>query len=274
MADVLIGSEALALGALTRGQLRWRYRTIFPDVYIAKSATPKREQYVVGAWLWSRRRCVIAGIAAAARHGAPWFDQSAPIELILECSRPPPGIVTRNERIEVDEIIDVDGVPVTTPERTALDIARRLPRDSAVSHLDAVARATGVSASDVWPLVDRYAGARGLRRAVIARSLMDAGSASARQSHLRLALIDGGLPPPMTHIKVTDGDTTAFVDMGYQGPMVGVVCSDRPPDLLARMGWTVIHAHDSHTTPRFVAHRVKSELRRSGHVLSTLWTQS
>jgi hypothetical protein len=273
MADVFIGSEALAHGALTRGQLRWRYRTIFPDVYIAKSAMPTQEQYVVGAWLWSRRRGVIAGIAAAERHGAQWFDQSAPVELVLRCSRPPPGIVTRNERIDVDEIIDVDGVPVTTPERTALDIARRLPCDSAVSHLDAVARATGIRASDVWPLVDRYAGVHGSTRAIIALSLMDGGSASARQSQLRLALIDGGLPPPMTHIKVTDGDTTAFVDMGYQGPMVGVVCGDRASDLLARMGWTIIHARDSHTPP-FIAHRVKSELRRRGHVLSTLRRQS
>jgi hypothetical protein len=269
MTDVFIGSEALALGALSRGQLRWRCQAIFPDVYFAKSVTPSREQVAVGAWLWSRRRGVIAGIAAAAIHGAPWFDQRAPVELIYRRSRPPAGIVTRNERFEVDEIIEVAGIRVTSPERTAFDIARHLQRDSAVSHLDALASATGVRASDVWPLVDRYPGARGSARAVTALSLMDGGSASARQTQLRLGLIDSGLARPMTHIEVTDGDMSAFVDMGYQGPMVGVVCGDAPMELFHRMGWAVIRA-DGCNTPQLIAYRVKVELRRRGYVLSTM----
>ncbi len=168
MADVFIGSEALERGALTRGQLRWNYRSIFPDVYIANSVKRSREHDVVGAWLWSRRRGVIAGIAAAAQHGALWFDESAPVEMLYRCGRPPPGIVVRNERMGTDEITDVNGIPVTTPERTACDLARHLPRDSAVSHLDALARATGIRASDVWPLVDRYRGTRGVKHAVVA----------------------------------------------------------------------------------------------------------
>ena len=34
----IVGSVAVASGALTRGQLRWNYRPIFPDVYIPKFA--------------------------------------------------------------------------------------------------------------------------------------------------------------------------------------------------------------------------------------------
>ena len=40
MEDVFIGSEALASRVITRGQLRWNYRPLFPDVYRAKNATP------------------------------------------------------------------------------------------------------------------------------------------------------------------------------------------------------------------------------------------
>ena len=268
MPEVFIGSEALACGALTRGQLRWNYRTMFPDVYVAKEARPTAEQYVVGAWLWSRRRGVISGIAAAAQHGASWFDESAPVEMIYRCGRPPPGIVVRNERVGADEGTDVDGIPVTTPERTAYDLARHLERDAAVSHLDALARATGITASDVWPFVDRHRGARGLQRAIVALSLMDPGSASARQSEIRLALIDAGMQP-RTHIRVTDGDTTAFVDMGYEIPKVGIVCGARPPEILDGIGWTIIHARDW-DTPLFIAHQVKSEIRRRGFLLSRL----
>jgi hypothetical protein len=68
--DVFIGSEALAGGVLSRGRLRWNYRAIFPDVYIPKEATPSLSHRTIGAWLWSGRRGVIAGLAAAALHGS------------------------------------------------------------------------------------------------------------------------------------------------------------------------------------------------------------
>ncbi len=69
MEDVFIGSEALAGGVLTRGQLRWNYRALFPDVYVRGGAVPSVAQRAVGAWLWSGRRAVVAGLAAAALHG-------------------------------------------------------------------------------------------------------------------------------------------------------------------------------------------------------------
>lgn len=156
MDDVFIGREAVVGGVLTRGQLRWNHRAIFPDVYIAREATPSLSQRTLGAWLWSGRRAVIAGLAAAAVHGARGVDESADVELIWRCGRPPPGIVVRNERLETDEVVEIAGLPVTTPERTALDLARHAPRDPAVTRLDALARASGVTVSDVQPLVDRY----------------------------------------------------------------------------------------------------------------------
>jgi hypothetical protein len=273
MADVFIGSEALSRGALTRGQLRWNYRSIFPDVYIDRSAVPRAEHYIVGAWLWSRRRGVIAGIAASVLHGASWFDRSAPVEMIWRCGRPPQGIVVRNEWIQADELLDVDGVLVSAPGRTGFDLARHLPRDSAVCHLDALARATGVRAPDVWPLLDRYPGARGVRQAIIALSLMDGGCRSARATQLRLTLIDRGLPAPTTPIRVSDGTSEAFIDMGYEDAMVGVVCGTRPSNLPEAMGWTIVRALDVHT-PQLVAHWVKFEIRRRGLLLSSLRRRS
>ena len=70
MQEVVIGGEVLALGTLTRGQLRWNYRALFPGVYAPKAATPSLQTRTVGAWLWSGRNGVIAGRAAAALHGA------------------------------------------------------------------------------------------------------------------------------------------------------------------------------------------------------------
>jgi len=244
MEDVFIGSEALASRVITRGQLRWNCLPLFPDVYRAKKATPSFSDRTIGAWLWSGRRGVITGLAAAAMHGARWVDESADVELIWRCGRPPPGIVVRNERIEPDEIVEIAGLPVTTPERTALDIARHAPRDPAVIHLDALARATGVTASAVLPLVDRYRGARGLGRSFAALSLMDGGAQSPRETSVRLALIDAGFPAPRTQFAVTDGHASALIAMGYEAPMVGVDFGTGTPEFLVQGGWTMISAAD------------------------------
>ena len=50
---------------------------------------------------------------------------------------------------------------------------------------------------------------------------MNGGAQSPRETWLRLLLIDGGLPKPRTQIRVSDGVSTAFIDMGYDEPMVG-----------------------------------------------------
>jgi hypothetical protein len=64
-----IGSEALAAGVLTRGQLRWRYTSAHPGVYLPKNAVATLADNTMAAWLWTGRRGIIAGRAAAALHG-------------------------------------------------------------------------------------------------------------------------------------------------------------------------------------------------------------
>ncbi|WP_275572201.1 hypothetical protein [Mycolicibacterium vanbaalenii] len=222
MGRVFIGSEALAAGALTRSALRWNYRRIFPDVYVPAASQLSLRDRTIAAWLWSGRGAVVAGAAAAALHGAKWVDAEVPIELIWRCGRPPPGVVVRNERIDGDEVTGVAGMLVTTPERTAFDLARHLRRNPAVARLDALANATDVKAVDVLTLAQRYPGARGMRRAVKSLSLMDGGAQSPRESRLRLLLVDTWLDPVRTQIKVGEGRDVAYLDMGYDEPMIGL----------------------------------------------------
>ena len=58
----------------------------------------------MGAWLWSHRQAVIAGVAASALHGAEWVDDDAVIELRFNCTRPPRSIIARNETLYDDEV--------------------------------------------------------------------------------------------------------------------------------------------------------------------------
>ncbi|CAN5527448.1 hypothetical protein BH09ACT8_BH09ACT8_62100 [soil metagenome] len=268
MSSPIIGAEALAAGALTRGQLRWNYRPILPGVYALKNQPLTLRTRTAAAWLWSGRRAVIAGRAAAALHGALWVSERTPVELVHPCCRPPAGIVARNERIDADEIVVVDGMLVTSTVRTAFDLGRHLPRGSAVMHLDALARATAVQRDPIRVLAQRYPGSRGIARAAAAIDLMDAGAESPKETWVRLVLIDAGLPRPRTQIRVSDGSRTAYIDLGWDEPMVGFDYegdhhrSERRTyvgdigryEMIAGLGWTDIRVVAEHS-PRFIVHR-------------------
>lgn len=272
-----IGTEAIEAGTLTPGAMRWNYTAVHPGVYVPKGVDQSLYARTFAAWLWTGRRGVIAGRAAAALHGAKWVDASTPIEVIAAHRRRRSGIIVREERIADDEIAIVDGLPVTSVARTALDLGRHLVRDAAVAHVDALSAATGVSAEVVLALADRHPGARGVRRARIALALMDAGAQSPRETRLRLLLIDAGLPPPRTQIQVSDGVHEAFIDMGYDEPMVGLDyegkhhSEDRNQyvhdiwraDLVDRQGWIDLRVVAEHSRG-FILHRVREAFRLRG----------
>lgn len=216
MGSVLIGSEALSNRLVTRNDLRHHYRRLFPDVYGPRE--PTLRDRTVGAWLWSGRRAVIAGVAASALHGASYVDADIPIELIWNNTRPPAGLIARNETLADDEVTRVAGLSVTTPARTAFDLARHLPRDEAVARLDALAWTRRVTVEAVGALAERYPAARGIRGLQVALPLVDAGADSPRETWLRLQLTDAGMPPDETQIMVIEGRgrVVAVLDMGWE----------------------------------------------------------
>jgi hypothetical protein len=217
------GSAAVRQGQLSPYQLRTRFRAIYPDVYLAESATPSLRTRSVAAWLWSDRRGVVAGLAAAALHGSAWIDDDAPIELIWRNQHAPVGVITRNQRIEPDEVTRVATLPVTTLARTAFDLARQLPTGEGVARLDALMRVIPFRVEEVLLLAKRYPGARGLRRLRTALQLVDPGAASPKETWLRLLLIAAGLPAPDTLIPVNEGwRTVGVLDMGWERCKVAV----------------------------------------------------
>lgn len=273
-----IGSEALTRGALNRHQLRTRHRAVCPNVYVPKHVQLSLEERITAAWLWARREAIIAGLAAAALHGARWIDDDIAIELVYPNNRPPPGVLTRRDVLLDGELTAVAGLVVTTPERTAFDIGRREPHRVAVARLDALARATGLKLDGVMSVADRHAGARGLRRLERVLELVDAGAQSPRETYLRLLLIQAGLPRPQTQIHVVTDEETYYLDMGWEDCMVAVEYDGehhrtdslqyrkdiRRLEALDRMGWIVIRvvAGDH---PAVIVRRVRDALdtRRS-----------
>jgi len=275
VAGVVLGSESIASGMLTRGQLRWNYRQIHPNVYLPKNASRSLSDNIHAAWLWSGRRAIIAGRAAAALHGAKWVDKFTPIEVVGPFHHPPPGIIVRRERIDVEDLVDLGGLLVTNPARTAFDLARHLPRAVAVAHLDALSNVTGLTAAEVNPLIARHRGTRGVRKCQIPLSLMDGGAQSPKESWLRLVLIDAGLPRPVTQIHVTDGRRVAYLDLGWEQPMVALeydgdhhrtdrrqyVKDIHRSEMVHRLGWHVIKVINE-DRPSAVIQRARDALAR------------
>jgi hypothetical protein len=279
MAAVFSGSRAVGRGQLTRHRLRTRFEAVHPDVYVAEFADLTTADRARAAVLWSKGRGVVAGATASALHGARWVDDDEPVELIWRNQHAPRGVVTRNERIEADEIAIVDAIPVTTTARTALDLGRHLDRDAAVRRLDALAHATGISAADVEPLLIRHRGSRGVQRARAAIALMNAGGTSPKETWLRLLLLDAGLPIPQAQLMVHNGDhyPLAYLDLGWEKYMVAVEYDgdqhrkDRKQYLkdisrlrmLERLGWIVVRVvAEDH--PLDVVRHVRSALAGRG----------
>jgi hypothetical protein len=279
MDDVFRGSEALRDGKLSRYQLQTGFRAIYPDVYLPRDAAPTLRMRSVAAWLWSGRRGVLAGLAAAAVHGSDWIDDDEPIDLIWRNQHAPAGILTSNHRLDDDEVAYVARLPVTTPARTAFDLARRPPIGQAVARLDALKRATPFSAEDVQLLAKRHSRARGLRQLRAALLLVDAGAESPKETWLRLLLIDAGLPAPETQIPVVvHNRTVARLDTGWARFKVAAeydgdqhrtsrsqyVWDRRRLKMLEGLGWIVIRVI-AEDRPDDVVHSVHEALHSRGY---------
>ena len=95
-----LGCEALRDGrAFNKHQLRTRFQAVYPGVYLTRGVIPTLAQRTIAAWLWSGRRGVVAGLAAAASHGSQYIADDAAVELVWSNPRAPRGIVTRRDRL-------------------------------------------------------------------------------------------------------------------------------------------------------------------------------
>jgi very-short-patch-repair endonuclease len=277
MIEPFIGHEAIAAGLMSKSQLATRFRRLFPGVYVERDADITAELRAKAGWLWTGRRGVVAGFAAAALHGSKWADDARVVELIHDNRRGPPGIQPRGDRIEEDEIKLVAGMPVTSPVRTALDLGCWYPTMTAVAGIDALARATEIKPTDVELLARRCAGRRGIVRARRALDLFDPGAQSPKESWLRLVLIQAGLQRPQTQIAVRNefGSAIAYLDMGWEDVKLAVEYdgeqhrSDRRQytwdvrrlETLERLGWIVIRVVAG-DRPAEVVGRVRAALAR------------
>ncbi|NNH72656.1 hypothetical protein HLB23_22805 [Nocardia uniformis] len=159
---------------------------------------------------------IVSHQSAAVLYGAPlWVS-----ELERVC-------VTRNRRgggrirtdvkvhcAPVDAVVELDGLAVTTPARTIVDLARTLPFEAAVVAGDAMAHQFGVTAIDLEAELGTAKRRHGCTMAHRVAEFLDPHSASVGESRSRVMFRRLGLPVPLARGEVyaPDGRLVDTVD--------------------------------------------------------------
>ncbi|GMA25257.1 hypothetical protein GCM10025864_30160 [Luteimicrobium album] len=116
---------------------------------------------------------------------------------------------------------DVDGVPVTSLERTVLDCLCSLPAERGLVIADSALRA-GADLDSLRERADAWTGRRGIRVARKVLALADIEAESAGESRTRWQLAVGGLPRPVLAIPVETFLGWRWVDLGWPELKVGI----------------------------------------------------
>jgi hypothetical protein len=145
-----------------------------------------------------------------------------------------PHVIVHRMKLYDDEVTVHQGIAVTTPERTWLDLAEVLSLDALVVAGDSCVRVPRpelegrdmplCTIADLQRMIDRHKGKRGLRRAKEAIKLVRVGSDSPQETLLRLAIIRSGLPEPELNVPIItdDGIRHHEPDLSYRKYKIGI----------------------------------------------------
>jgi hypothetical protein len=219
---LVVATEALAVGNLSRRELKRRYAKVHRNVYARRGIDLTAVDRARAAWLWSGRTATLVGYSAAML-GSRWIPDDAPVEIVHSRRPPPNGIAVHSYALRHDEVCIIEGIACTTTARTAFDLGRRLPFEEGIIRIDALLNARAATPGPVEDLAGRHPGLRGVRRLRTALNFVDAGAESPQETRLRLLLVQSGVPRPVTQIPVTNelGRVVRRIDMGWPNWSVG-----------------------------------------------------
>ncbi len=202
-----------------------------------------------------------------------------------------PHVIVHRMKLYDDEVTVLNGIPLTTPERTWLDLAEMLSVDELVVAGDSCVRVPRrefegrelplCSLEDLQRMIDRHKGKRGIRKAREAITLIRVGSDSPQESLLRLSLVRAGLPEPELNVPIIDdaGACHHEPDMSYRKYKIGVeyegehhsdgtqiVRDIARSERYAALGWTEVRISQRHmlNDARAAVAKVRAALVQAG----------
>jgi hypothetical protein len=199
------GSVAVRGGLLTPDQLRTSaWRRLFRDVYVHRDVSVTHELRAVAAARLLVPGATVTGRSAAVLWGLDLAGAIEDVELTVPAGRHPvraAGIRVRRAVLAEDEVTRRRGVPITTPEVTAIRLASSLPRDDAVVVVDQMVEARLVDLVGVRRAAAAASGA-GSARARLVCDLADGLAQSPQETRLRLLIHRSGLPVPVAQFPI------------------------------------------------------------------------
>lgn len=165
------------------------------------------------------------------------------------------------------DVCDVNGVPTTTPLRTAIDLACKLSRRDALAALDAFMASYALTTQELRRELVRYFRRRGVVQARELVPLAHPDAESPGESWTRMEMIDHRLPPPSLQHWVTWRGVKLFrLDLSYPKHKIAVEYDGREfhddeerrehdrqrRKWLRDHGWTVVVVTKDDFTPEAV----------------------
>lgn len=171
------------------------------------------------------------------------------------------GVIGYSGVLSAHEVVEIDGLRVTTPQRTTLDLARWLPLLDGVPAVDAMLHQQLVSLDALYAGAARLRGYRHKLRLERALELADSRAESPQESRLRVRIVVyAQLPQPEVQYVVPVANGEFRLDLAYVEVKIAIeydgeahhtsaddVAYDRwRRDLLRGLGWTfhVARSHD------------------------------
>jgi len=268
--------QALAAG-LTRNSLQSEpWRRIFRGVWSHVDVPDTREFRLEAVRLILPRRAVAWSLTAAWLHGR---DVRKDSDLDVHVSFPKgqrvrrrPGLIVCQETLDPADVVEIEGLRVTSPLRTTFDCLRLLKGWDRLVVADAMTHDRLVAIDE---LRRYFASKRRLRNLRIGEALIDEiepKSDSPMETRSRLVIVEGGNPRPRAQVHVfnPEGDFVGRADLGYEELKIAIEYDgalhwhqrredDRRRDAMREAGWIVIvlSADDIFKTPEATAARVR-----------------
>lgn len=187
------------------------WRRVLPAVYALTGSAPSWHQRQMAACLWIPD-ALAAGRAAGFLYGLPQCD-APPVEIMTSRQRRnphPTTVVHHTIWLPREQATMLDGIPVTSIERTLMSLSAQLSRrDSAMAIDQALTRGLTTLA-----LLDRHLfftarqgrdGCRPLREITKDRLVLDQAPNSPLETLIYEMVLEEGLPIPKAQLKIHDG---------------------------------------------------------------------
>ncbi|MFW0784424.1 hypothetical protein AAFP35_07850 [Gordonia sp. CPCC 206044] len=252
--------------AVDAGVLEYLSRGVLIPAAVLDGTPEQRHRELCTAWM--RRaphaKRALAEVSAAAQLGLPVWGLDVERVVMADWSRTPGSRSTGGMRLVTDRrpvaTVVANGLSVTSPARTVVDIARRSGRIPAIAVGDAALHAELCTADDLQNELDLIEGMTGAARARRAVAEMSGLAESVLESRSRIEMLDAGIPRPALQVDIYDdaGRWVARVDFywetervvgecdgaskynGSEGPAL-MLYEKRRTDTLVELGNRVIH---------------------------------